>query len=83
MGDYWRRRLRRPELLPHQRVVAGKFCVQDDAQRNIQFLEQPADAADAPVDPILTESLVHEVRVAGRQVRPEDRALTKAELFDK
>ena len=82
MGDDRRVRLRSAELLPHRRVRAGKFRVQHDAERNVQFLEQPADARDAPVDRVLAEGFVHEVRVAGRQVRPEDRTLAEAELLD-
>src|SRR5260370_17572349 len=81
MGDDRRVRLGRAELLPGRRVVGGKFCVQHDGERNIQFLEQPRDARDAPVDRVLTESLVDEVRVAGRHVRAEDRALAEAELL--
>ena len=82
VGDDRRVRLHRAELLPHRRMRAGKFRVQHDGERNIQFLEQPADARDAPVDRVLTESLVHEVRVAGHHVRAEDRALAEAELLD-
>ncbi len=82
MRDDRRIRLCRAELLPYRGVRAGKFGVQHDAERNVQFLEQPADARDAPVDRVLTESLVHEVRVAGRQVRAEHRALAEAELLD-
>src|SRR5580692_9399247 len=44
--------------------------------------EEPADTRDAPLDPILSKSLVHEVWVAARQVWPEDRALTQPELLD-
>ena len=62
--------------------VPGNSAFNTMLERNIQFLEQPADARDAPVDRVLTESLVHEVRVAGRQVRAEDRALAEAELLD-
>jgi hypothetical protein len=63
-------------------VLSGKLGVQHDAERNIQLLEQSADARDAPVDRVLAKCLVHQVRVAGRQVRTEYRALAEAELFD-
>src|SRR5258705_236199 len=63
-------------------MLAGKLGVQHDAERNIQFLEQSADARDASVDRVLTEGLIHEVRVAGRQIRAEDRTLAEAELLD-
>ena len=73
----------RPELLPHRRIARREILAFNTMlERNIQFLEQPADARDAPVDPILAKSLVHEVRVAGRQIRPEDRALAEPELLD-
>ena len=60
----------------------GKFGVQRDAERNTQLLEQPADARNAPVDGVLAERLIDEIRVAGRQVRAKDRALAEAELLD-
>ncbi len=82
MGDDRRIRLCGPEFPPYRHVVAGKFRVQHDGERNLQLLEQPADARDAPVDPVLTERLVHEVRIAGREVRAEHRALAEAELLD-
>jgi hypothetical protein len=82
VGDDRRIRLCRAEFLPDRRVRTGKFGVQYDAGRNIQFPEQSADARDAPVDRVLTESLVHEVGIAARQVRAEDRALAEAELLD-
>ena len=62
--------------------VPGKCGVQHDAERNIQFLEQPANAQVAPGDRVLAERLVHEVRVAGRQVRAQDRPLAEAEHLD-
>src|SRR5712672_1100321 len=62
--------------------VPGNSAFQYDGERNIQFLEQPADARDAPVDRVLTEGLIHEIRVAGRQVRAENRTLAEAELLD-
>ena len=37
---------------------------------------------NAPVDRILTERLVHEVRIARRKIWAEDRALAEAELLD-
>ena len=70
------------ELLPHRRVLGGKFGVQHDGERNIELLEQPADARDAPVDRVLAKCLVDEVRVAARQIRAEHRPLAEAELFD-
>jgi hypothetical protein len=65
VGDDRRIGLCRAELLPNGRVRTRKLGVQDDAERNIQFLEQSANARDAPVYRLLTESLVHEVRVTG------------------
>ena len=62
--------------------VPGNSAFSTMRERNIQFLEQPADARDAPVDGVLTERLVHEVRIAGHHVRAEDRALAEAELLD-
>src|SRR5262249_42539755 len=59
----------------------GKFRVQHDRERNIQLLEQPADARNAPVDRVLTECLVHEVGVAARQIRTRHRGLPGDELF--
>jgi hypothetical protein len=56
--------------------------IQDDAERDIQFLEQPRNAQVAPGDRVLAESLVHEVGIASRQVRAEDRALAEAEYLD-
>src|SRR6185369_14995541 len=82
VGDDRRIRLCRAELLPHRGVRTGKFGVQHDAERDIQFPEQSADARNAPVDGVLTKSFVHEVRVAACQVRAEHRALTEAELLD-
>ncbi len=82
MRDDRRIRLCRAELLPHRRVGRGKFGVQHDGERNVQFLEQSADARDTPVDRVLTESLVDEVGIAARQVRAEDRTLAEAELLD-
>lgn len=61
----------------------GKFGVQCHAERNVQLLEQSADARNTPVDPVLAEGLIHQIRVAGRQVRAKDRALAEAELLDK
>ena len=74
--------LRAAKLLPHGRVLLGKFGVQHDAEWNIELLEHPPNARDAPVDRVLAECLVHEVGVAGRQVRSQYRALPEAELLD-
>src|SRR6266481_9524970 len=63
-------------------MLPGKLCAQHDCERNLQFLEQPTNAWDAPVDRVLTKGLVHEVRVAGYHVRAVDRALTEAELLN-
>src|SRR5262249_40218475 len=40
-------------------------------ERNIQLLEQAADARDAPGDGVLAKCLVHEVRVAIPQIRTQ------------
>src|SRR6202040_4228829 len=83
MGDDRRIWLYRAELFPHRRVGSRKFGVQYDTERNVRLLEDPADARDAPVDRVLAECLIHEVRVAGCQVRAEDGALAEAKLLDK
>ena len=70
------------EFLPHRGVRSRKFGVQHDRERNVQLLEHAADARDAPVDPVLAEGLVHEVRIAVRQIRPENRTLAETELLD-
>lgn len=74
--------LRGAKLLPNARVLGGKFRVQHDGERNIELLEQPADARDSPVDRVLAKCLVHEVRTPAREVRTQHRALPEAELLD-
>ena len=60
-----------------------KLRVQYNRERNVQFLEYAADAREAPVDPVLAEGLIHQVRIAVRQVRPKNRPLAETELLDK
>ena len=70
------------ELLPHRWILARELGVQDDSERRIQFLEQPADTDDTLVDAILPKRFVHEVRIAARQIRPIHGALAEAEFLD-
>ena len=82
MRDDRRVRLGGAEFLPHGGVFAGKQRAQHDGERDVQLLEQPADAGNAPVDAVLPEGLVDEIRIAAHHVRPVDRALAEAELLD-
>src|SRR5271156_1515181 len=82
MGDDRRIQLGRSELLPHQWILARELGVQHDRERRTQFLEQPADTDDAPVDAILPKRFVHEVRIAARQIRPIHGALAEAKFLD-
>ena len=63
-------------------MLTGKFAIQDEAERDIQFLEQPADARETPVDGVLAKGFVHEIRIAACQVGTEYRALAEAEFLD-
>ena len=53
-----------------------------EGERHVELLEQAADAGNAPVDAVLPERLVHEVRITGHHVGAVDRALAEAELLD-
>jgi hypothetical protein len=59
-----------------------KCGIEDDAERNIQLPEEAADTQVTRGDSVLAERLVHEVRVAAREIGPQDRALSKPELLN-
>src|SRR5262249_6859340 len=62
--------------------LPGNSAFNTTVSGTIELLEQPADARDAPVDPVLAKCLVDEVRVAARQIRAERRPPAETGLFD-